>query len=443
MKNKNHVITRKNIEQEEQKSTQRDVVIPNELGNSENCQGLRHWRLLSNLKNNFSRPARNDMGRHPEGTRAEDVRREPYPFNASVKCPKDLQTQNHVITRKNIEQEMQKSTQSDVVIPNKLDNGETCQGLLRRFVHKITNNNEISPHNDMVNKNRNKLINLSPCRIIDLKSVTNLFPYFPISFSLNKKLRRFRILSWIIGGSAGSTQPSPGRATLSFRSCQNPQSGMTFIKQAAFTLAEVLITLGIIGVVAAITIPGLMTKYHRSVVEKKLIKFESIMNQAIRMSIAENDDLVFSPPENVSERTPYMKEWLQENLLKFMKAEYDGEVINNRYYKISFIDGTGVVVYPANRDTRIHFFFCLEAKDATCKQESYDGRNTFVFVYDQKTKAVLPYGYEVNDVNKLKNNTASTAVGCYTTAYPTHRHYCAQLIKQNGWKIPADYPWIK
>ena len=32
-----------------------------------------------------------------------------------------------------------------------LGNSETCQGLLRRFVHKITNNNEISPHNDMNN----------------------------------------------------------------------------------------------------------------------------------------------------------------------------------------------------------------------------------------------------------------------------------------------------
>ena len=67
--------------------------------------------------------------------------------------PKDLQTQNHVITRNNIEQEVQKSTQSDVVIPNKLSNCETCHGLLRHFVHKIINNDEISPHNDMINKN--------------------------------------------------------------------------------------------------------------------------------------------------------------------------------------------------------------------------------------------------------------------------------------------------
>ena len=60
LQTKNHVITRKNIEQEMQKSTQSDVVIPNELGNGETCQGLRHWRLLSNLKNNFSKLARND-----------------------------------------------------------------------------------------------------------------------------------------------------------------------------------------------------------------------------------------------------------------------------------------------------------------------------------------------------------------------------------------------
>ena len=61
MENKSHVITRNNIEQKGQKSTQSDVVIPNKLCNSETCLGLRHWRLLSNLKNNFSKPVRNDM----------------------------------------------------------------------------------------------------------------------------------------------------------------------------------------------------------------------------------------------------------------------------------------------------------------------------------------------------------------------------------------------
>ena len=34
-------------------------------------------------------------------------------------------------------------------------------------------------------------------------------------------------MSWIIGRSAGSTQPSLGRVSLSLNSCQNPQFGMT------------------------------------------------------------------------------------------------------------------------------------------------------------------------------------------------------------------------
>ena len=138
----NHVIMRNNVEQEVQKLVRSDVVIPNELGNGETCQGLRHWRLLSNLKNNFSKPVRNDMGRHPEDS-----------------SPKDLQTQNHVITRKNIEQEMQKSTQRDVVIPNKLGNGEICQGLRHwRPLPKLKNNFSKPVRNDMDNKRRLTLL---------------------------------------------------------------------------------------------------------------------------------------------------------------------------------------------------------------------------------------------------------------------------------------------
>lgn len=43
----------------------------------------------------------------------------------------------------------------------------------------------------------------------------------------------------------------------------------------AFTLAEVLITLGIIGVVAALTIPTLMSNHRANVTMQKLKKFYS------------------------------------------------------------------------------------------------------------------------------------------------------------------------
>ena len=57
-----------------------------------------------------------------------------------------------------------------------------------------------------------------------------------------------------------------------------------------FTLAEVLITLGIIGVVAALTIPALIANHKKTAVETRLKKFYSVMNQAITQSELENGD---------------------------------------------------------------------------------------------------------------------------------------------------------
>ena len=60
--------------------------------------------------------------------------------------------------------------------------------------------------------------------------------------------------------------------------------------KTGFTLAEVLITLGIIGVVAAITIPSLMTAYNKHITETRLKKFYSLFNQAIKLSVVVNDE---------------------------------------------------------------------------------------------------------------------------------------------------------
>ena len=53
-------------------------------------------------------------------------------------------------------------------------------------------------------------------------------------------------------------------------------------KKSAFTLAEVLITLGIIGVVAAMTIPTLMQKTNDSEIVASLLKSQSVLNNAFK-----------------------------------------------------------------------------------------------------------------------------------------------------------------
>ena len=53
-------------------------------------------------------------------------------------------------------------------------------------------------------------------------------------------------------------------------------------RKAAFTLAEVLITLGIIGVVSALTMPSLIQSYKEKVTVTKLEKAYSFLNQAYK-----------------------------------------------------------------------------------------------------------------------------------------------------------------
>ena len=60
------------------------------------------------------------------------------------------------------------------------------------------------------------------------------------------------------------------------------------LKNNGFTLAEVLITLGIIGVVSALTIPSLVQKYNDRVTINKLKKIYSIYCQAYQRAITDN-----------------------------------------------------------------------------------------------------------------------------------------------------------
>ena len=78
-------------------------------------------------------------------------------------------------------------------------------------------------------------------------------------------------------------------------------------KNIAFTLAEVLITLGIIGVVSAITIPNLITSYKVHVIHKKLLKSYSVIQQVVRMM--KTDDL---EPEMyiANSKTPFYKTFI-------------------------------------------------------------------------------------------------------------------------------------
>ena len=93
------------------------------------------------------------------------------------------------------------------------------------------------------------------------------------------------------------------------------------LKKSAFTLAEVLITLGIIGVVAAITLPSLIQRNIEKQRVAQLKKAYSELSQAYNLAIAENG----SPTEwgmggMYEEKSHYI---MANNMRKFLKLSVD------------------------------------------------------------------------------------------------------------------------
>ena len=222
-------------------------------------------------------------------------------------------------------------------------------------------------------------------------------------------------------------------------------------RKIAFTLAEVLITLGIIGVVAALTMPALIQQQHKLVVETRLKKFYSVINQAITMSERDNGDkLYWTPSDSDDLWNSYLKKYI-----KYVKEEdyYYGRPRKVVY----FADGSLAVIdvyYETNKDGSIkekttggHFLFFPFAKDfkPTLSEEEFANlysKKLFSFGFWPNTdgpqwkqhynKGVEPYKVRWDgDADKLKEK-------CYDG---TELQWCTAVIQYNNWKIPKDYPY--
>ena len=409
------------------------------LGNGETCQGLRHWRLLSNLKDNFSKPVRNDMQKKILKRIQDDniivVQDDVATCAPLVGEPKSLISKggkNALDCNQEPSPEFVSSSQL-----NKLGNSDTCKGLLRRFVHKITNNNEISPHNDMVNKNRNELINLSTYRLIDFKK--------KIAFTLAE--------------GATHVDLPPTKVKL------------------AFTLAEVLITLGIIGIVAAMTIPGLIETYQKKATAEKLKEMYSIITQAAKMYTNDTETEFGSFDTQLSEKefldkyfSSYVKVVLKcapgsdcyknqtpltiNRKTKIVPPPYIIGLLNGAYIGVLKRSG-GALFYvdlngagKPNVSGRDIFYFYLINVDTVGEYYTTGCEAGLEFVKKFKS-GLYPGSFgscfvpHVTSTRKdlLTNNKIDRA--CNKDAVQDSRQgdACAAVIMMDGWKISKDYPW--
>ncbi len=198
------------------------------------------------------------------------------------------------------------------------------------------------------------------------------------------------------------------------------------------------------------TIPALMGNYKKHVVETRLKKFYTTMNQAIMLSEVDHGD---KRDWDVTDINVFYDEYLKK-YLKHVQVE-DREQSGRPAKMIYFEDGSAVLVdiyYLTNSDGNItyqsnggHFLYYVNSK--LMKTNNIDGINTFRFAFWPNAggssynkyhynKGVEPYKAHWNGDPAT---FTSSELGCNNSG--GNRMYCAALIQYNGWKIPKDYPF--
>ncbi len=212
--------------------------------------------------------------------------------------------------------------------------------------------------------------------------------------------------------------------------------------KSAFTLTEVLITLGIIGTVAAMTMPNLMWEYKKTVAVSKLKKFYTIMQQAIQLSEIDYGDVEYwMPPQEAVRNSSEYEKWFNKYLAKSFKI-ISQKTLDSTYYEVGLADGSGFVTYALS-PTTIHFFFCTELK--YCGVERYDGQTSFLFTLGKVNNKFKFVTSNISHQNMAREELLEQCKYGNTDnadiSKPNKRHACTRLIEVDGWTIKNDYPW--
>ena len=121
-------------------------------------------------------------------------------------------------------------------------------------------------------------------------------------------------------------------------------------KSVAFTLAEVLITLGIIGVVAAMTMPALLSRNQERVTVTKVKKFYSVMNQALLMAIKDygyvDEWSFFEKDEDDNPMSDKFVSYIKPYLKLSKDCGGSSGCIGGQYYQL---DGSPWANYASNK----------------------------------------------------------------------------------------------
>ncbi len=233
--------------------------------------------------------------------------------------------------------------------------------------------------------------------------------------------------------------------------------------RSGFTLAEVLITLGIIGVVSAITMPTLVTNCQKMITKVRVKKTFATLAQTTYMAEAE-DGPVSTWDLDAGQSWEVARSFTEDYIAPYLKVAYkcpknynaancnyqmyglNGKKysgVNNKTYRFYLVDGTFVAVWAfnmpsGNHPKRASIFIDINRP----KGENKVGKDIFKLEYliVSKTKTsdkigkIAPAWIDESRKTLLSNKNEM----CHKNQDGTA---CLAVIYKDGWEIASDYPW--
>ncbi len=219
--------------------------------------------------------------------------------------------------------------------------------------------------------------------------------------------------------------------------------------KAAFTLAEVLITLAIIGIVAAMTIPTLVSNYQKKQTVVKLKQAYALLQQLMQFSVMENG----SPSkwdydlDNISfinkYFAPYVKIMGITDVYDFKSL--DGNVHGKNISQVAQLTNGNTLFYlPHINGTVIWLTLIVDLNGKS--NPNIVGKDIFVFSFVNDKLTTYDQYWQMDGMSYSRNFLLipGTSGQCNPKAAGGvigAGSFCSRLIEMDGWEIKDDYPW--
>lgn len=224
-------------------------------------------------------------------------------------------------------------------------------------------------------------------------------------------------------------------------------------KAMAFTLSEVLITLGIIGVVASLTIPGLVAKHQKSVHVNRMKQTYTILSNAFLMAQQEygepkgwewdNQNVTAENLTRFVEKyvIPYLSVSSKEGYHEAWEGSYVCRLKNGTTLLFQF-DGYNkdqIPNGPITDITTLRILVSHKNKTSSFSEKYRDYSRSDYYINYNNTNGLQFSGYDAGKPRDYYLKDGKYA--CNKNIEKNKRIHCAALIYYDGWQIKDDYPW--